>query len=161
MRRVLIALGLALFLVVLVSTTAYARPAEWYTVTYHTVKPGETLYSIGRLYGVSPTAIASYNGIANPDYIYSWQVLAIPNAYGWGYHPYQPYRPYHPYYPYRPYRPYHPYYTCTCRWHHTVVAGENLYRISLHYGVSMWHVARCNGLHNVNYVWAGQSLCIP
>ena len=158
MRRVLIALGLALFLVVLVSTTAYARPTEWYTVAYHTVQPGETLYSIGRHYGVSPMAIASYNGITNPNHIYSWQVLAIPNAYGWGYHPYHPYHPYYPYHPYHPYYPYHP---CTCRWHHTVVAGENLYRISLHYGVNMWHVARCNGLHNVNYVWAGQSLCIP
>ena len=157
MRRVLIALGLAMFLVVLVSATAYARPTEWYTISYHTVKPGETLYSIGRLYGVSPMAIASHNGIANPDCIYVWQVLAIPNAYGWGwgYHPYNPYRPYYPYYPYRPYYP------CSCQSYHSVAVGENLYRISLQYGVNMWHLARCNGIHNVNYIWVGQSLCIP
>jgi LysM repeat protein len=153
MRRVFIAVVVALFLVVLVTATAQARPNEWYTIAYHTVKPGETLYSIGRLYGVSPTAIASYNGVVNPDRIYVGHVLAIPNAYGWGY--WRPYPYYHrPYYPYRPY-------PCYCRYHHTVVAGENLYRISLHYGVSMWHVARCNGLYDVNHVWAGQTLCIP
>ena len=151
MRRVLIALAIALFLVVLVSATAHARPNEWYTIAYHTVRPGETLYSIGRLYGVSPMAIASHNGIVNPNHIYAWQVLAIPNAYGWGYRPYYPYYPYHPY----------PHYPCSCRYHHTVVGGENLYRISLHYGVNMWHIARCNGLHNVDYIWAGQGLCIP
>ncbi|MGD2178701.1 MAG: LysM peptidoglycan-binding domain-containing protein [Anaerolineae bacterium] len=145
MRRVLIAVGIALFLVALVSATAHARPNEWYTIAYHTVKPGETLYSIGRLYGVSPMAIASYNGIVNPNYIYAWQVLAIPSAYGWC--PWPPY-------------PYHPY-PCYCRYYHTVVSGENLYRISLHYGVSMWHVARCNGIYNLNHIWAGQTLCIP
>jgi hypothetical protein len=148
MRRVFIAVGIALFLVVLVSATAHARPNEWYTIAYHTVRPGETLSSIGRLYGVSPMAIASYNGIVNPNYIYAWQVLAIPNAYGWGYWPYYPYHPY-------------PHYPCWCRYHHTVVGGENLYRISLRYGVNMWRIARCNGIYNLNHIWAGQSLCIP
>jgi lysozyme len=154
MRRVLIAVGIALFLVVLVSATAYARPNEWHTIAYHTVKPGETLYSIGRLYGVAPMAIASYNGIVNPNHIYAWQRLAIPSAYGWGY------RPYHPYYPHRPHYPYHPY-PRYCRYYHTVACGENLYRISLRYGVNMWTIARRNGIYNLNHIWAGQSLCIP
>lgn len=148
MRRVVIAVTVALLLVALASTTAHARPNEWYTIAYHTVRPGQTLYSIGRLYGVSPMAIASYNGLVNPNYIYAWQVLAIPNAYGWhGWHGW-------PYYP-----PHH--YPCYCRYHHTVVSGENLYRISLHYGVNMWHLARCNSLYNLNHIYAGQSLCIP
>jgi spore germination protein len=139
MRRVLIAVGIALFLVALTSATAHARPNEC-TIAYHTVRPGETLFSIGRLYGVSPWAIASYNGIVNPNRIYAWQVLAIPCGYHWGPHPPYP---------------------CYCRTYHTVVHGENLYRISLHYGVSMWHLARCNHIYNLNYVWAGQTLCIP
>jgi LysM repeat protein len=140
MRKVLIAVGIALFLVALVTPTAHARPNEWYTIAYHTVKPGETLFSIGRLYGVSPWAIASHNGIVNPNRIYAWQVLAIPNAYWWpGPYP-------------------HP---CYCRTYHTVVHGQNLYRISLLYGVSMWHIARCNGIYNLNHIWAGQTLCIP
>ena len=152
MRRVLVAVVIALFLVVLASSSAHARPNEWHTIAYHTVRPGETLSSIGRLYSVSPMAIASYNGIVNPNLIYPWQVLAIPNAYGhwWG-----PWYPYHP-----PYWPGYPY-GCTCRYHHTVAGGENLYRISLHYGVSMWHIAQCNGISNLNYVQLGQTLCIP
>jgi LysM repeat protein len=146
MRRVLIAVGIALFLVVLVSATAHARPNEWHTIAWHTVRPGQTLSSIGRIYGVSPWAIASHNGILNPDRIYAWQVLAIPNAYGWGYR-----------WPHYPHYPYH----CGCRHYHTVAHGQNLYRISLQYGVNMWHLARCNHIYNVNRIWAGQTLCIP
>jgi LysM repeat protein len=139
MRRVLIAVGIALFLVVLVSATAHAKPNEC-TIAYHTVMPGETLFSIGRHYGVSPWAIASYNGIVNPNYIRAGQVLAIPGTCCC-----------HPW----------PHYYCPCRTYHTVAYGENLYRISLHYGVSMWHIARCNGIYNLHHIYAGQTLCIP
>lgn len=144
MRRVIVAVTVAVLLTMLASSAAYARPSEWYTVTYHTVKPGETLFSIGRLYGVSPAAIASHNGIVNPNLIYAWQVLAIPNAYGWG-------GPWWGWYPYG----------CACRYHHTVAGGENLYRISLHYGVTMWRIAQCNHITNLNYVQYGRTLCIP
>lgn len=143
MRRVLVAVVIALLLVMLASSAAYARPNEC-TACYHTVMPGETLFSIGRMYGVSPWAIASYNGIMNPNHIYAGQVLAIPCGCGWG-----------GWWP-------HPYpYCCTCRYYHTVVGGDNLFRISLHYGVSMWHIARCNGIHNLNYIQLGRTLCIP
>lgn len=145
MRKALVAVVIALLLVALASSAAYARPTQC-TVTYHTVRPGETLYSIGRHYGVSPMAIASYNGIVNPNRIYAWQVLAIPCGTYW-----------HPWYPYYPWYPY----GCACRYYHTVGGGENLYRISLHYGVSMWHIAHCNGMPNINYVQLGRTLCIP
>ena len=117
---------------------------------YHTVRSGETLYCIGRAYGVDPYAIASHNGILNPNIIHAGNVLAIPNAprvlpagrvcpaqFGDGEPP------------------------SACRWHHTVVSGENLYRISLHYGVSMWAIAEANNILNLNYIRAGQLLCIP
>jgi hypothetical protein len=39
--------------------------------------------------------------------------------------------------------------------------GENLFRISLRYRVSMWAIAEANGIHNLNYIRAGQVLCIP
>lgn len=152
MRKMLVALVVALLLVALASSAAYARPNEWYTVRYHTVRHGETLSSIGRLYGVSPHAIASYNGIANPNCIYPWQVLAIPNAYGYWYQPYYPhYPPYSPSYPYG----------CSCKAYHQIAGGENLYRISLHYGVSMWRIAQCNHISNYNYIQLGRTLCIP
>jgi LysM repeat protein len=44
----------------------------------HCVTYGETLYSIGRRYGVSPYAIARFNGIYNPNYIQAGQCLTIP-----------------------------------------------------------------------------------
>ncbi len=45
---------------------------------YHTVYHGETLFSIGRKYGVNPYVIAQVNRLKNPDHIYSGQVLHIP-----------------------------------------------------------------------------------
>ena len=50
---------------------------------YHTVRYGETLFSIGRLYGVYPYAIAQANGLYNPNRIYAGQVLYIPSDAGW------------------------------------------------------------------------------
>jgi len=47
---------------------------------YHCVRWGETLSSIGRLYGVNPYAIARANGLANPNRIYAGQVLLIPTV---------------------------------------------------------------------------------
>jgi LysM repeat protein len=46
----------------------------------HTVKAGETLSSIAGRYGVSVSALASYNGIANPNLLRRGQVLRIPTA---------------------------------------------------------------------------------
>jgi lysozyme len=44
---------------------------------------------------------------------------------------------------------------------HTVAAGENLYRISLRYGVTMSAIAQRNNLNNLNLVFVGQQLVIP
>jgi LysM repeat protein len=117
---------------------------------YHTVQPGETLFCIGRAYGVDPYAIARQNGILNPNIIHSGQRLAIPNA---------------------P-RALPPGQTCprqfdgtptpsACRWNHTVIMGDNLYRISLHYEVSMYTIAEANHILNLNLIFVGQVLCIP
>jgi len=120
---------------------------------HHTVRAGETLYCIGRAYGVNPTAIARQNNILNPSRIYAGAVLAIPNA---------PYtlpsgrvcpRQFNGSTPPPP--------TPTCSRYHTVVSGENLYRIALRYGVSMWAIAEVNHIANLNYIRVGQVLCIP
>lgn len=44
---------------------------------------------------------------------------------------------------------------------HTVLQGQNLFRISLRYGVTMSAIAKANNLANVNRIYAGQSLYIP
>lgn len=109
----------------------------------HTVKPGETLFSIGRLYTVNPYSIAAANNIPYPYIIYPGQQLTIPT----GTVPPGP----------TPIPPQ----PGGCRYYHTVRPGENLYRISLAYGVPMATIAAANGIVNYNLIYAGQTLCIP
>jgi hypothetical protein len=59
----------------------------------HVVRAGETLYSIGRRYGVSASSIAAVNGLANPNYIWIGQVLRIPSGSGYSPAPAPAYRP--------------------------------------------------------------------
>jgi LysM repeat protein len=44
---------------------------------------------------------------------------------------------------------------------HVVQRGENLFRISLRYGVTMASIAAQNGITNYNLIYAGQRLIIP
>jgi LysM repeat protein len=44
---------------------------------------------------------------------------------------------------------------------HVVVPGDNLFRISLRYGVSMQAIASANGITNFNLIFVGQRLTIP
>lgn len=129
---------------------------------FHVVRPGETLFAIGRLYGVSPWYIARTNGILNPNLIYVGQVLCI-FAYGPGPGPFVP-GPVGPWpgpFPPGP-SPIGPWPTPgACMTLHTVRYGETLFAISRLYGVNMWAVARANGLFNPNIIFAGQVLCIP
>lgn len=77
----LVILTLVLLQVVSVSESQAAPPAGG--GIYHTVQYGETLFSIGRLYGVNPYRISETNGLANPNCIYAGQVLYIPASDGW------------------------------------------------------------------------------
>ncbi len=60
-----------------------AAPATPATVV-HVVAPGETLGGIARHYGTSSSAIASANGISNPNLVRIGQVLTIPAGGGGG-----------------------------------------------------------------------------
>jgi hypothetical protein len=44
---------------------------------------------------------------------------------------------------------------------YVVQRGDTLYSISRRYGVSMWEIARLNGIVDVNRIWVGQVLRIP
>jgi LysM repeat protein len=44
----------------------------------HTITPGETLFSIAQRYGTSADALASANGLTNPNQVYVGQVLYLP-----------------------------------------------------------------------------------
>jgi spore germination protein len=127
----LVAMVLALLVVGSVVQPVSAAPDE---CTVHIVRRGENLYRISLRYGVSMWAIARANGIANPNRIYAGQRLVIPAGQACcGY-------------------------TGTV---HVVQRGENLYRISLRYGVSMWAIVRANHIANPNHIYTGQRLVIP
>jgi peptidoglycan-N-acetylglucosamine deacetylase len=151
MRRILPIFTIVVVLLLATTTTAFAKPDEWAIICNHVVRTGETIYSIARAYGVSPNAIAAQNGIVCPNRIGVGTVLAIPNV---------PARL--PAGPVAVRQCVAPVPTCcTCVARHTVTAGENLFRISLAAHVSMWRVAECNNITNLNFVRAGMVLCIP
>ncbi|MBN1991968.1 MAG: LysM peptidoglycan-binding domain-containing protein [Anaerolineae bacterium] len=102
---------------------------------YHTVRYGETLFSIGRYYGVNPYYIAEVNNLYNPNYIYAGQVLYIPTGGYPGGHPGAN--------------------------HYVVRYGDTLTNIAYRYGVSPWAIAKANHIYNMNCIYAGQVLYIP
>jgi len=152
MRRMVVALIVGVSLLLLGGGISYAKPQEWTSLCNHVVQPGETIWCIARGYGVSPWAITTQNGVVNPNQIEPGMVLSIPDVPAT-----------------LPPGPTcarqcpdgDPSSDCTCETYHTVALGSNLYRISLLYGVSMWEIADCNGVLNLNRIQAGQVLCIP
>ena len=145
---IVIALGLAVALfAALPAHHAAASPMEYAPHgTVHCVRYGETLFSIGRLHGVSPWAIAHHNGLVNPNYIRAGQCLRIPgHMRGPVHHPPTVHKPHVPWYP-------------GC---YVVMPGDTLTAIGWRFGVSPWAIAHHNGLMNPNYIRAGQCLRIP
>jgi len=135
--RTKVLLVLSILVIALVAAAPVAAAPAPSGCTWHRVAWGETLFSIGRRYNVSPWAIASANGLANPSRIYAGQWLKIPA--GYGYYP-QPWG---------------------CGSYYTVQHGDTLFGIGRRYGVSAWSIARANHVYNMNHIWVGQRLYIP
>jgi hypothetical protein len=119
---------------------------------WHMVSWGDTLSGIAWRYGVNAYAICSANGLANCNYIYAGQQLWIPAGGGGhdgGHHD----------------GGHHDGGWdgdgCGCRAYHQVTWGQTLSGIASWYGTTAWGVAQANGIHNLNQVYAGQTLCIP
>ena len=112
-----------------------AAPADLAAPVWHTVQRGETLSSIGRMYGVSPWTIASANRLANSNRIYVGQRLYIPNTDKDGKTP-------------------------GCGSTYVVRSGDTLYSISRTFGVSPWSIATANGISNLGRIYVGQRLHI-
>jgi LysM repeat protein len=141
MRKFVLTLGLVLLLLLAVvpPSSAASPPPEGF---WHYVRRGETLSSIGRLYGVNAYSICSANGLSNCNIIWVGQALWIPR----GYTP-------------RPGPDHRPHPRCAVT--HTVRHGQTLHSIGRYYGVNPWAIASVNGIYNMNLIYAGQRLCIP
>ena len=130
------------------------------TVEY-TVRSGDTLYSIARIHGVSPQAIAQANGLQNLDNINVTQKLFIPPAVATGdYAPVVPPDPAPqtvvqpnnvPQFNVRP----------VSMAQYTVKTGDTLYSIAQRHGVSSQMIASANGILNPDSIYATQNLYIP
>lgn len=133
MRRLSFVVALVMLVTLIAPVTASAQAGGF----WHQVQAGQTLFSIARWYGVNPYAIASANSLPNWNVIYAGQWLWIPRGY------YSP----------GPYP--------GCARSHYVSPGETLLGIGHWYGVSAWSIAAANNVYNLNYIRAGQWLCIP
>lgn len=126
----------------------------------HTVAAGQTLYSIGVQYGLSWVTLAEANGITNPNSLYIGQVLTIPDvSAGESSEPAEAEETAQSAEESEGADP-----GSTAAGEETtyiVQSGDNLYQISLRFGVSMMDIARANELANFDQVYAGQELTIP
>jgi LysM repeat protein len=151
-RRMMVLVGVVVASL-LVSTSVAAAPAVAAPTAgsppgQHMVHPGQTLSSIGRMYGVSAWAIASANHLHDPNRIYAGQWLQIPRG--------GPGGPGHPGGP-GGHEGHHP----GGGRFHVVRYGETMLGIGRSYGMNPWVIASANGLYNLNCIYAGQRLVIP
>jgi LysM repeat protein len=113
----------------------------------HTIKQGETLGAIAQQYGVSLSALARANGLADPNRIVAGKVLAIP---GPGAPP-----------PAAPAAPAAKTGATPSTWSHQMQTGETLEQVARRFGVSVTALAAANGIANPDFVRSGTVLRIP
>ncbi len=129
------------------------QPAEPVQTVTHTIKAGETLASIGRLYGVTWGDVARANNITNPNSIYAGQVLSIPGASASQVVHSEPQLVQQP----EPAAPE----PQPADQFHTVQAGQTLAAVGRIYGLTWQQLAQYNGIADPNRIKAGQILKIP
>lgn len=106
--------------------------------TVYTVKAGDTLSGIAAKYGTTYQALASYNGISNPNKISVGQKIKIPSAGSSGSAS-----------------------TGGGDTVYTVKSGDTLSGIAAKYGTTYQTLASYNGISNPNKISVGQKIKIP
>ncbi len=150
MKKAMLVLSAALVLQLLTAAISYAAPPA--SDPIHVVKPGETLSSIARMYGVSIWTIAKANSIPNPNLIYAGQALYIPSGgTGWGW--YKPCRCWKPWC-----KPCWCYKPCCV---YIVQPCDNLTKIACRFCTTVWAIVQANCIKNPDLIYVGQRLIIP
>ena len=148
-RRLVVTLVAVVLMLAALANVAIAAPSgapqnapqAWYTcAAYHTVRFGDTLNSISRLYGVSVQALMAANNVYNADLIFAGQSLCIP-----GTTPVPPSPPPPP----------------SCSSYYTVKWGDTLSSIAVRYHTTMQAIMSANNIPNANFIYAGMILYIP
>jgi len=132
MKRRLVVLLATLSLLAAAAAPSQAAFAWGNCVTFYTIRPGDTLAGIARMFGASWPVLASINGIANPNRIFWGQticVVQINNP--------PPQRTY------------------------VVQRGDWLSLIARRFGVSLFAMLQANPIMNPNLIFPGQVLIIP
>jgi LysM repeat protein len=124
----------------------------------HVVRPGETMSSISRLYGVSVNDIARANNITNPNLIFVGQRLIIPIAGGTPPPNPTPVPPPPGTNP-TPVPPSPP--PSGGMTTYVVRPGDTLSRIAMQFGVTVAAIMQANNITNPNIIYVGQVLNIP
>ncbi|MBN1681351.1 MAG: LysM peptidoglycan-binding domain-containing protein [Anaerolineae bacterium] len=112
----------------------------------YTIVSGDTLYGIAARFNTTAATLAQLNNIVNPNLIYPGQVISVPGAAQPAPAPAATPEPSAP---------------APQPNTHVVQAGENLFRISLRYNVTVDALARANNIYNTNLIFPGQVLAIP
>ncbi len=122
-----------------------ADPSSGFTI--YTVQRGDTLSRIAAQYNINLQTLVQLNGILNPNLIRVGQQLRVPGSA-------QPQ-------PTPTTQAAQPTAQPSTPRVHVVQRGENLFRISLRYGVPVATLASLNGILNVNRVYVGQVITLP
>ncbi|MDP7545481.1 MAG: LysM domain-containing protein, partial [Anaerolineales bacterium] len=134
-RQIIFAFGLAV-LVLGGKRPAVATAVACDSGPGYIVQWGDTLALIARRFGSTHPALASLNGISNPDRIIAGQSITLPGSE-----------------------------VCAplagAAATHVVRRGETLWRIAAHYGSSVNAFAGANQLSNPGLIYVGQHLSIP
>jgi LysM repeat protein len=115
------------------STPAPSEPRPTPGGTY-IVREGDTLFTIGELFGVPWELIAQANNLVEPYYIYPEQELIIPAPDASG---------------------------DPCQRTYVVQPGDTFYDIAYELAVSPEELAALNGIEDINDIQAGQVLLVP
>ncbi|MEJ7845151.1 MAG: LysM peptidoglycan-binding domain-containing M23 family metallopeptidase [Acidimicrobiales bacterium] len=99
----------------------------------HEVRPGETASGIARQYGITASALAAANGLADADRLVAGTVLVIPGRAT----------------------------AAPAATSHVIARGETLQVIARRYGTSVTALVQANRVTNPNLIVAGRTITIP